>query len=58
MKVQGGQINPKNRGTALLGKSLILKCLGEGLGECRGEACPVFLFFTRHLLWLLMVTVP
>ena len=57
MKVQG-QMHPKNTGTTLLGKSLNLKCLGEELGECRGEACPVFIFFTRHLLWLLVVTAP
>lgn len=57
-KVQRGQIHPKNMGTTLLGKSLNLKCLGEGLGECRGEACPIFIFFTRHLLWLLLVTAP
>lgn len=55
MKVQGGQIHPKSTGTTLLGKSLDLKHVGEGLGECRGEDCPLFIFFTRRLLWPLLV---
>lgn len=56
MKVQGGQIHPKSTGTTLLGKSLDLKHVGEGLGECRGEDCPLFIFFARRLLWPLLVT--
>lgn len=58
MKVRGGQIHPKNTGTTLLGKSLNLRCLAEGLGDSKGEACPVFIFFIRRLLWLLVVTAP
>jgi len=45
MKVQAGHIHPKTTGITFLGKCLNFRCLGEGLEECRAEACPFFYTF-------------
>lgn len=58
VKVRGGQIHPRNIDTTFQGKSLSLKCFRKGLGECKCEVYPVFMSFTRHSLWLLLVTAP